>query len=185
MPDDFTRLTWTLLMLVLDREGRALDNIANLRAKMYPLREDVTIEKLKAAFDWFTERGLIVRYTVSGKHYLYQRNFKKYQGDTSREGYSIYPPPPDEQEPAAEVVDETQDEVEEDSGVTHDLLMSNSRPTHELLMTYSRSSSSSASASASSSPPPRQPAPKGAPYTPRAPTKPPNRLKWHSELVEN
>jgi hypothetical protein len=103
MPDDFTRLTWTLLMLVLDRDGRALDNLANLRAKIYPLREDVTPDMLKRAFDWYAERGLIVRYQVEGKRYFYQTTFQKYQGDTRRESASIYPEPPTEQaQPSAE-----------------------------------------------------------------------------------
>ncbi|MHB1357009.1 MAG: DnaD domain protein [Anaerolineae bacterium] len=94
MPDDFTRLTWSYLMLVVDSEGRALDNTANLRSKTYPLRVDVTIEMVKSAMDWFANHGMIKRYEVNGKHYLVQCKFREYQGDTSKEAKSIYPDPP-------------------------------------------------------------------------------------------
>lgn len=94
MPDDFTRLTWTYLMLVVDSEGRALDNTANLRSKLYPMREDVTLEMVRGAIDWFAAHGMVRRYEVDGRRYLEQCKFKEYQGDTSKEARSIYPAPP-------------------------------------------------------------------------------------------
>ncbi len=163
MPDDFTRLTWTLLMLVLDREGRALDNLSNLRAKIYPLRDDVTINQIKLAFNWFAEHGMIIRYEVEGKRYFYQTQFAKYQGDTSREGYSIYPPPPgfiDQVDPI-EKPEEDEESIEQvaESVPTPELVKTYARPTQDLNATNSRSSSastlesSSALDSASASPP--------------------------------
>lgn len=165
MPSDFTRLTWTLLMLVLDREGRALDNLSNLRAKIYPLRDDVTINMIKLAFDWFADHNMITRYEVEGKRYFYQTQFAKYQGDTSREGYSIYPPPPGYQPPEPQAEDDQEEEVAEqeieetESRPTPELVKTYARPTQDLVESNSRSSSASTlnttldSASSSSSPP--------------------------------
>ena len=92
MPDDFTRLTWMLLPLIVDREGRALDDLVNLRSKLYPRREDVTTAMISSATSWFADRGMIHRYIVKNERYFHIVNFAKYQGDTHRESASIYPP---------------------------------------------------------------------------------------------
>ena len=92
MPDDFTRLTWTYLILIVDREGRALDDLVYLRCKLYPRREDVTTAKISSAMSWFADRGMIRRYNVKDERYFYIINFAKYQGDTRRESASLYPP---------------------------------------------------------------------------------------------
>jgi len=52
MPDDFTRLLWVILPLILDRCGRGIDSAAWVRAKAFPLREDVTPEAVATALDW-------------------------------------------------------------------------------------------------------------------------------------
>jgi hypothetical protein len=59
LPDDFTRLLWVILPLGLDREGRGLDNASWVKAKIMPLRTDVTLEQVEAALTWYAERGLI------------------------------------------------------------------------------------------------------------------------------
>jgi hypothetical protein len=116
MPDDFTRLVWVLLPLGLDREGRSLDNPALIRSRIMPLREDVTLEMIGAALDWFADRGMLVRYEVDGRRYFYVPTFSAYQGNTHKEAPSIYPAPPQEQSADP----------------------SHSRPTPDLLQTYSR-----------------------------------------------
>lgn len=108
MPDDFCRVTWVLLPVILDREGRGIDNPTWIRSKMYPMRPDVTNDNIMAAFDWFAERGMIVRYQVGSRSYFYIPTWKEYQSGTEREAVSILPAPP-----------------------------SNSRPTHDLLMSKS------------------------------------------------
>lgn len=94
MPDDFTRLTWVLLPLALCREGRGLDNAAWIKAKIYPLRLDVTLEQIQAAMDWYAGRGMIRRYTVAGRDYFFVPTWFEYQTGTNKEAPSPYPQPP-------------------------------------------------------------------------------------------
>ena len=93
MPDDFCRLFWTLLPLVLCREGRGLNSAAWLRSKLFPLREDVSGDQVQAALDWCVNRGMIVPYTVEDRDYFYVPSFHKYQGNTTKEAESDYPAP--------------------------------------------------------------------------------------------
>jgi hypothetical protein len=110
MPDDFTRLLWVLLPLGLDCEGRGQDNIAWIKAKVMPLREDVTHKQVADAMAWYAARGMIIRYTVAGRRYFHVPTFKHYQGNTLKEAASDYPEPP----------------VVTNSGPTPDLLRTNS-----------------------------------------------------------
>ena len=113
MPDDFTRLTWTLLMLALDSEGRAIDKASFIRSRIYPLRDDITNEQVQSALDWFATRGMIQRYEVNGRSYFYQVNFNEYQGTRAarKEPDSTIP------EPVAENPRITPELVESNSGV--------------------------------------------------------------------
>lgn len=118
MPDDFIRLTWVMLMLALDSEGRSIDRASLIRSKLYPIREDVTNERVQDALDWFANNGMIKRYTVSGRHYFYQVNHEKYQGTyrQRKEKPSSIPAPvvETEQEPIYEdIIPET---FQNDSG---------------------------------------------------------------------
>jgi hypothetical protein len=94
MPDDFTRLLWVLLPTQLCREGRGQDSPAWVRARVFPLRDDVTLDMVEAALAWFAGRGMIARYQVDGRPYFQVVNWARYQGNTSRETASDYPPPP-------------------------------------------------------------------------------------------
>jgi hypothetical protein len=94
MPDDFTRLLWVLLPTQLCREGRGQDHGAWVRAKVFPLRDDVTLEMIEGAMAWYAAHGMIVRYQVDGRRFFQVTNWHKYQGNTSREMPSDYPPPP-------------------------------------------------------------------------------------------
>jgi DnaD/phage-associated family protein len=93
MPDDFHRLLWVLLPLGLDREGRGLDNPAWIKAKIMPLRVDVTPADISAAMDWYERRGMVVRYQVETRAYFMVPTFGHYQGNTTREAESEYPAP--------------------------------------------------------------------------------------------
>jgi hypothetical protein len=116
MPDDFTRLLWVMLPLGLDREGRGLDNPAWVKAKIMPLRTDVTPLMVEEAMTWFAGRGMIERYEVRGRRYFWLTSFARYQGKTDREAPSEYPPPP---ECGAT-------EVESKSGIGQELVVSES-----------------------------------------------------------
>ena len=94
MPDDFHRLLWVLLPLGLDSEGRGMDNPAWVRSKLMPIREDVSLEMVGAAMDWFAERGMIERYQVAGRAYFWAPTFREYQGECKKEAASEFPGPP-------------------------------------------------------------------------------------------
>lgn len=119
MPDDFTRLTWLLLPLVVCRHGRAFDVSQWLVSKLYPARTDVDASMVAQAMEWFASHDMIRRYNVNGRHYFYLTNWEKHQGDTGREADSPYPAPPE--------------------GTASRPVMTNSRVTHEQVTTNSRS----------------------------------------------
>lgn len=114
MPDDFHRLTWVMLPLILDSAGRAIDNSAWLRSKLYPMRQDVTSEQVEAAVAWCAGRGMIERYEVGGRRYFWVPTFEKYQGKTDREALSVIP------EQAKKSPKNKARQVKSNSGPTHD-----------------------------------------------------------------
>lgn len=93
MPDDFTRVFWMLLIVVVDSEGRAIDNPAWLRGHMFPLREDVQSAQIESSIAWLSNRSMVIRYQVDGRKYLYVPKFKNYQSGTEREAKSTLPAP--------------------------------------------------------------------------------------------
>lgn len=127
MPDDFVRLTWVMLPLILDSKGRISDNVNLIRSRLYPLREDVTAERVNSALEWFSDRGMIKRYRVGERRYLCVPTWLKYQGAGEREAASNYPAPP-ELEPVAVPYREWPDLD----------ALNDSRPTHEQVVTKSR-----------------------------------------------
>lgn len=130
MPDDFTRLSWALMPIALDSEGRAQDDVTWLRSKLYPKRRDVSLEMIEGAMCWYATRRMIVRYTVSGRHYFYVPTFKLYQGKTDREAVSVIPEPPKKPQKHGKNGHRAQ------TTPTDDALMQ-SGPTHELVRTNS------------------------------------------------
>lgn len=130
MPDDFTRLTWCLLTLKVCKEGRGIDMPQWIKAQLYPLRSDVTLEQVESAVGWFHERGMIDRYRVNGRPYFQIINWHDYQS-TNREAKSSFPS-----------LDESilaDDNKEEDKDIDKDkdkdaCQMSSSRATHELVV---------------------------------------------------
>lgn len=111
MPDDFHRLLWSWLPLGLDREGRILDNVALVKARTMPLREDVALQQMQQALDWYVAHGMLVRYSVNGRSYLYAPTFRGYQGRRGREAVSIYPAPLGQDQVNDEVPDPVTDQV--------------------------------------------------------------------------
>jgi len=89
MPDDFTRLTWALLPLGVDREGRCLDNASLVKARLFPMRDDVAPAQVNAALDWFADHGMIERYQVGRGAYFWIPRFHEYQGDTRKESATV------------------------------------------------------------------------------------------------
>jgi len=94
MPDDFARLTWAIMPIALDCEGRAQDDASLIRSKLFPKRRDVSLEMVETALCWYAERRMIVRYQANGRRYFHVPTFKLYQGKTDREAVSVIPEPP-------------------------------------------------------------------------------------------
>jgi len=93
MPDDFTRVIWLLLTLILDSEGRGIDNPSWIKSKMFPMRADVLDIDIVNSFDWLEKRKMIVRYEVDEHRYFYIPTFKIYQSGTQKEAASVLPAP--------------------------------------------------------------------------------------------
>ena len=125
MPDDFTRLLWVLLPLKLCREGRGIDMPSWVKAQIFPLRSDITLEQVESALCWYHDRGMIERYQAKGRPYFQVVNWHKYQGKTEREADSPYP------SPEIGTVKEKED-IDIDSDASRKTY---SRPTQELVKT--------------------------------------------------
>jgi hypothetical protein len=95
MPDDFTRVVWLLLPLILDSEGRGINNMAWVKSKMFPSRKDIVEDQIEKSFAWFANknRRMIVRYTIKGHDYFYIPTWKTYQSGTQKEAPSVLPAP--------------------------------------------------------------------------------------------
>ena len=117
MPDDFTRVVWMLLIVVVDSEGRGIDNPAWLRSKLFPMRTDVELDQINNSFDWLSERKMIIRYEANNLSYFYIPSFKTHQRGLEKEAASLFPPCPDQ--------------LQTNSGVTLDLGKSKSRSESE------------------------------------------------------
>lgn len=110
MPDDFHRLLWTWLPLVLCKEGRGFYHGEWLKGKLMPFRDDITGQVIIQALDYFVEKKLIITYEACGRKYFYIPTWHEYQ-NTSRDAPSPYPEPP---------IDEfTQEQVTSNSGANH------------------------------------------------------------------
>lgn len=95
MPDDFTRVFWLLLIVVVDSEGRGIDNPAWLRSRMFPLRQDIDFRQIEEAMIWLATRGMIICYEVDGRYYFTIPTFRTYQSGTEKEAKSVLPPCPE------------------------------------------------------------------------------------------
>ena len=95
MPDDFTRVTWLLLIVIVDSAGRGIYNASWIRSKMFPLREDVDSSKIIKCFEWFQKRGMIKIYQVDNRSYFEVNSFKDYQTGLENEAVSLLPASPE------------------------------------------------------------------------------------------
>jgi hypothetical protein len=79
--------------VVVDSEGRAIDNTSWIKSKMFPLRTDVSNKQIEEALVWLDKKNMIRRYQVSGRNYFHVVTFKDYQTGTEREAKSVLPAP--------------------------------------------------------------------------------------------
>lgn len=94
LPTDFDRLVWVLIPLVLDREGRGIDDSVWLKSRLFPMRRDVTYEQIESSMTEFAHKGMIERYKVSEEAYFSVPTWSKYQTIHPRETASAIPPKP-------------------------------------------------------------------------------------------
>jgi hypothetical protein len=95
MPNDFTRVMWLLMIVIVDSKGRGIDNMAWVRSKMFPLRDNVTLDELEQTMTWLATREMIIRYKVQDRSYFSIIKFLDYQTGTEKEAPSVLPPPPE------------------------------------------------------------------------------------------
>lgn len=92
MPDDFTRLLWVLLFVVLDSEGRGRYSATWVKNKAFPSREDVPVEQVEQALKWYAGRRMIIVYQVDGRQYFWIPTWHKFQRGAEKEAPSVIPP---------------------------------------------------------------------------------------------
>ena len=85
------RWTFAGLWTYLDDEGRGRDNLRLIKAELYPLDDDVTVDVLDDDLRQLEKLDTICRYSVDGKHYLHAVNWKQHQS-INRPKESTNPP---------------------------------------------------------------------------------------------
>lgn len=90
----FTEVFYYRLLVNCDDYGRMDGRSAILRAKLFPLRDDITQADIEAAVEALEALGCLARYTVSGAPYVRLPAWAKHQ--RIRQVREKYPPPPDD-----------------------------------------------------------------------------------------
>lgn len=98
-------LTFRSLIVTADDYGRIDGRLPALKATLYPMRPEVTLEMLKG---WLDELAagpdpLIERYEVDGRPYLWLRKWETHRGQGHRAKKSKYPKPPGDPRISADV----------------------------------------------------------------------------------
>jgi len=95
IPNDFIRVVWLLLPLILDGEGRGIYNTSWIKSKMFPMRDNITDEMITSAFDWLAgeKRKMVIIYSANDHQYFFVPTFKDYQSGTDKEAKSVLPDP--------------------------------------------------------------------------------------------
>lgn len=66
----YAERTFVRLWTHLDDEGRAVDGAKLWKARLYPLHDSMTVERVEKDLSELEEKGLLQRYEVEGKRYL-------------------------------------------------------------------------------------------------------------------
>ena len=79
LSSDLSRLGFTWIITLLDREGRVHGDPAVVRSMIFPRRQDVTIDHIEEIIlEWF-RLGLVVWYEANDDLWLWFPNFDKHQ----------------------------------------------------------------------------------------------------------
>ena len=92
------QLAFTWSITHLDKNGCLPASPKKLKGLIFPLRVDVTVDHMKSFVDEWVDRGLVLRYSANGDHYLAYPSFTDHQVGLRREkeGATSIPPPPAE-----------------------------------------------------------------------------------------
>jgi hypothetical protein len=87
------RLTWVGLWTNADDHGRAKDVLGLLKAAIWPLDDDISLDDIEEDLCELADQHRIVRYEVDGRHYIAIVNWHLHQA-INRPKASDLPPPP-------------------------------------------------------------------------------------------
>lgn len=73
------RLTWIGLWCYADDDGRGKDDARLVKAAVWPLDDDVTVDDVESDLAELADRGRLIRYEIDGARYFEIPNFKKFQ----------------------------------------------------------------------------------------------------------
>lgn len=83
------RLHFAMLWTYADDEGRGADNPRLIKAALWPLDDDVTLDDVAGWQAELAEHGRIVRYEVDGRCYFQIANFREHQKPQRRQASKI------------------------------------------------------------------------------------------------
>lgn len=87
------RLTWIGLWTYVDDAARGKMNIRLIKAALYPLDDDITLDVLAAEIDELIAWGRLIRYEVDGQSYIAVHGWEHQR--INRPTDSVLPPPPE------------------------------------------------------------------------------------------
>lgn len=95
LSDDTSRLAFTWLITFADCEGRTMGDPAIVRSMLFPRRDDVTIERMRAYIQEWADIGLIIWYEAKDDWYIFFPAFDRHNSGIrkDREAPSNIPSP--------------------------------------------------------------------------------------------
>ena len=86
-------LTFRALLVACDDYGRFDGRLGVLKATLFPLRDEMTAERIDRAIDELVRAGCVTRYASDGRPYLAMPNWEKHRAKGRRGNASRYPDP--------------------------------------------------------------------------------------------
>lgn len=88
------RLLWIGLWVFADDAGRLKASVREVKNRVFPGDDDLTLERVESLIGELADAGRIVRYEADGERFLCTPNFKKHQRIDKRFEQIRYPAPP-------------------------------------------------------------------------------------------
>lgn len=92
----YAERTFVRLWTHMDDDGRVIDDARLLRARLYPLHDSMTVERVEKDLCELAQVGLLQRYVVDGKRYLSAKpnSWARWQKPRRKVQSKLPPPPP-------------------------------------------------------------------------------------------